>query len=587
MNIVKITAESLTLSSGLSQDSFAKTRLIDLLAKKSRLVHIENKSITAEDYVFSGTKAGQDGITLFEGPALQGKILSDILSLPQNERTEEDLFSISAFSQATDYLFRQEEELEAVGAGGIVIKADAKTSSADILFINPELFEICAQNHKESYIELQEKYLYKGLDAHSSLLFTRAVAAYRAITGHFPFENEDTSKRQEDIFDSNFIPLFLWNPAVDEGLCESIHASLSLKVKSEVTAGKRNLVDAGAEQKRRERLKKALQFNSEDFFKEITKDTNSDNQKTEEENKTLAEKRAAFISTARKKLAVKRFFRRNKNRILVSLATVLFLSWWASGFIHENQKLLTTKGLTSEQTAALMYTMIHKLDVPNFQEIIKGKESKDLMVKVSGLFVSSKERLQVSPDLGTVRPEQWFFYKKTSKNWMMGITNLYIDGKPVNVISGFRQKRDNPLPITEENGKVLKKGDESTHKAEYYFVNQAEAKFYIEKTIDTVTLRWNGSQWNVVKVEGKAKTESVKSKDFINEYYALIGDEEFAEDSDGKNRTEGNTSRVKRATDIMREKYPWIPRENDIRYAAETLFNEYGSIEAEKYLKSK
>ena len=567
MNIVKITADSLTLSSGLSQDSFAKTHLIDLLAKKSRLVHIENKSITDEDYVFSGTKAGQDGITLFEGPALQGKILSDILSLPQNERTEEDLFALSVFSQATDYLFRQEEELEAVGAGGIVIKAEEKASSADILFINPELFEICAQNHKESYGQLQGKYLYKGLDAPSSLLFTRAVAAYRAITGHFPFENEDTTKRQEDIFDGNFIPLSLWKDSIEENLAESIHSALSLKVKNEVLAGKRSLTDAGAEQKREKTLKKAQNFNSEDFFKEITKFTESEKQKSEEENKTLAEKRAAFLSKTKKKLAVKRFLRRNKNRIFASLAAIFVISWFVSGILRENAKLITTKGLTSRETTHALYTMIHRTDVPNLQEIVKGKETKDIIVKVSGYFVSAKQRLEVSPDNGILSPAKWFFYKKESKSWMFGITNLKIDGQDFNIESSYPARKEKPLPLQEENGKNLIKGEEVSHEVSYNLVHQAEAKFYVERMTDKVTLRWTGKQWRVIKIDGKSKIDTVKAKDFIEEYYSL------AENG------------VREATDTLREKYDWLPGEGDFKNAAEFLASEYGSVEATKYLK--
>ncbi|MBQ8013847.1 MAG: hypothetical protein IJ257_05580 [Treponema sp.] len=568
MNIVETHGATLSLSSGLSQNSFAKTHLIDLLSKKSRLVHIENKSATAEDYIFSGTKAGEDGITLFEGPALDGKTLSDILKIQAEERTEEDLFAIYAFLKASDYLLQQEEALDAVGAGGIVIKSDEKAEKADILFINPEIFEICAQNHKESYAELQGKYLYKGLDERASLLFTRAVAAYRAITGNFPFENEDTTKRQEDIFDSNFIPLSLWKPEINEELAESIQASLSISVKNEVMAGKRSISDSKAEQKRENTLKKAQNFKSEDFFKEISEFTKSAqaNQISGEEKKILAEKRAAFLSRTNKKLAVKRFFRRNKNRILTSIVIVLAVSWFVSGILRQNAKLVTTKGLTSTETSQALYTMIHRMDVPNLQEIVKGKETKDIIVKVSGYFVSAKQRLEVSPNNGILTPAKWFFYKKESKSWLFGITNLKIDGEDYKIEGNYPTRKEKPLPIKEEKGKILVKGDEISHEVSYNLVHQAEAKFYVERMTDKVTLRWTGKQWRVVKIEGKSKIDSVKAKDFIEEYYALA------------------EKGVREATKILREKYDWLPGEGDFKDAAEFLAHEYGSVEAEKYL---
>lgn len=570
MNIVKISADFITLSSGLSQDSFAKTHLIDQLAKKSRLFHIENDSVNSKDYVFSGTRA-ENGLTLFEGPSIGGKLLSDILTVPANERTESDNFSLTSFSKAVDFLLAQEEKNEsepfgAVGSGGIIINADEKAKTADILFVNPALFELCAQNHKKNYSDLQGKYIYKGLDAHTSLLFTRAVVAYRALTSHFPFENEDTSKRQEDIFDSNFIPLSLWDKKINENLSETIQAAFALSVKNEVMAGKRSLADAGAEQKRQRTIKKAEKFDSAIFFEELLRLSRDEEAESKEEMEVAAKKRSDFTLKTRKKLAVKRFFRRNKNRILASFAAVIVVSWFVTGFIRQNAKLVTSKGLDSSQTTHAFYTQFHRLDVPNLQEIVSGKRMKDMLVKVSGFYVSAKQRLEVSPDNGILPPARWFFYKKSSKNWMFGITNLKIDGIDYPAEGIFYQRKDKPLPIGEEGGRILKKGDEISHTAEYDFIHQAEAKIYIERMRDLVTLRWNGKQWKVVKVEGKAKIDTIKAKDFIEEYYAQAG------------------NGVRQATDSLREKYDWLPSEKDFSDAAEYLSKEYGSVEAAKYL---
>ena len=561
MNIVNISAKTLTLSSGLQQESFAKAHLIELLSKKSTLVHIKNDSIFSEEYTFSGTKMEENGITVFEGDAVPGKTLSDILSLARDERT---IFALSSFSCAIDFLLNQGTSLEAVGAGGIVVNADEKAKTAEILFINSELFETCAQNHKDFYADLQGKYLHKGLDSQSSLLFMRAVSAYKSLCSHFPFENNDTTKRQEDIFDSAFIPIELWDESIDKNISENIHAAFSLKIKNEMIAGKRSLLDAKSEQKRQKTLKKALEFKSELFFKELKRITNNDNK-----NGKLSENRLAFVKKMNRILSVKRFLRRNKNRILAGGAAIFIAAWFVSGFVRENAKLITTKGLDSVQTTHALYAMIHRSDVPNLQEIISGKETKDLLTKVSGYFVSAKQRLEVSPDNGVQRPAHWLFYKKESKDWMLGITNLRIDGKSFRIEGDYPKRKDKPAPIQEENGKTLQKGDEITHKAEYFFVHQAEAKFYIEKMNDEVTLRWTGKQWRVVKVNGKSKIESVKAKDFIEEYYSLA------------------ESGVRAATEKLREKYDWFPSEEDITDAAQVLLSEYDSIEAAKYLNSK
>ena len=317
-----------------------------------------------------------------------------------------------------------------------------------------------------------------------------------------------------------------------------------------------------------------MKFDTDAFQKEQEKLTNNKSANEIEVTK-LEEKRKSFTKKKESFLSVKRFLRRNKNRILAGLAVIFVGGWWLSGFLRQNAKLVTTVGLTSIQTTHALYSMIHQIDVPNLQEIIKGKETKDLFVKMSGFFVATKQRLELSPDNGTIPPEKWFFYKKTSKNWMFGITNLTIDGSPFIAQGEFAKRKDKSVPITQENGNPLKKGDEITHKAEYYFVQQTEAKIMIEKTSDIVTLRWNGKKWNVVKIESKTKTENIKAKSFIEEYFANL--EKTAENAED--------SKIRTVTEEMRSKYEWIPTKEDFRKAAEFLFKEYGSVEAEMYLK--
>ncbi|MBR0100228.1 MAG: hypothetical protein IJP90_11020, partial [Treponema sp.] len=432
MDIVKLTENTLTLSSGLPQDSFSKTDLNTLLKEKSLILHVDGDIIKIEDYFFEGTKAGEDGITVFEGKPFSGELLSDILEKPS--LSAGDILSLTHFSRTVDFLIKSPEifsrdgnyiEDFTLGGGGIIISTDEKTSRTAILFINPKIFEECALNHKDSYTEVQGKYLYKGLDYAQELCFLRGIVAYKALSGHFPFEEADTSRRQEDIFDSNYIPPELWNASISKNICEAIRSSLSAKVTVQVMAGKRNLTDAKAESKKRKLLESAKKFDSEEFKKVLSETIISARQNDSE----LAAARASFTKKQKSYLGAKRFLRRNKNRILMAAAVALAVTWFTKGFLDQNAKLLTTAGLTSEQTTQALYSMIHKTDVPNLQEIIKGKKTKDLLSKISALYVGSKQRLQAHPDNGTVTPEQWFFFKKGTKNWMLGVTNLKIDGK--------------------------------------------------------------------------------------------------------------------------------------------------------------
>lgn len=577
MNIVKITETTLTISSGLPQDSFSKTDLNALLKEKNLILHVDGEIIKIEDYFFDGTKTGENGITVFEGKPFCGETLSDILEKPS--LSSGDILSLENFSRTVDFLLKSPDifsrdgnsiEDFTLGGGGIIISSDEKSSRTEILYINPKIFEECALNHKDFYTEIQGKYLYKGLDYAQGLCFLRGVVAYKALSGHFPFEETDTSRRQEDIFDSNFIPLELWNSKISKNICDKIHSALSARITVQVIAGKRNLSDAKAENKKQKLLENAKKLNSEELKKELSNTWLSSRQK----DSTLEAARNSFVKKQKSYLKAKRFLRRNKNRILAAAIVALAVTWFTKGFLDQNARLLTTTGLTSEQTTRALYSMIHKTDVPNLQEIIKGKKTKDLLSKISALYVGSKQRLQAHPDNGTVTPEQWFFFKKDTKNWMLGITNLKIDGKHFSLNTEYKQKKDRPAPLSEENGKILKKGDEVTHTAEYYYVNQAEARIFIEKISDTVTLRWDGQKWRVVQIDGNARNESVKSNDFIGEYHSLL-----------ESNPKEEKSKIREASGILRQKYDWFPSEQDMEDAAEFLLSEYGSIEAGKYLR--
>lgn len=584
MNIFNITENSLFLSSGLPQNSFAKTDMEKLLNERSIILHITKDTIISEFYTFDGTRVGENDITFFEGKAFSGEFLSEILEKKDFEA--KDVLSLANFCRGVDFILQNQALFEGadftVGGNGIIINSDS--DSSHILFLSARLFDACAQNHKADYSEIQGKYLYKGLDNDQQLCFLRGTVAYKSLTGHYPFENANTGARQEDIFDENFIPLALWNPSIEKNLALSIESSLKAKITQSIMAGKKNLTDVKAENKKQRLLKEAKGFDPAVFKAEL--------EKKAEDNAGLAKKRQDFTAKMQKYLKVKRFLRRNKNRILVALAVILFASWGADSMIKQNGKLLTTKGMTSVEATQAYYSMIHRLDVPGLQEVIKGRKTKDLFAKISAYYVASKQRLQVHPDNGTVTPAKWFFYKKASKNWMFGITKLQIDGKYYAADKKYPIRSERPLPLIEEGGKILQEGDEVSHTAEYYLVEQAESKIYIQKITDVVTLRYTGNRWRVVEAVGKAKVSDVKAKDFAKEFYELTGKDLETQDDmlqpkmeQEQDSREKSASKIRPAIEILRQKYDWIPDEADMTFAAEFLFNEYGSIEAEKYLK--
>lgn len=574
MRIIEIKDGKICLNSGLNQESFGRTKLSLSIEEKGKIAEFDGNEIRFSDFEFADIE-NKSGSVFFTAELSEGKSFLEILS--ENDKKIQKN-AVEKLILALTKAYEKNENLNVSGGAQGIVFANEK-----IIFLPPELFEQCAQNCTEDSDKNSGnfKFVYKGLSPKEQILFFRSVAAYKSLTKKFPFDENDLTKRQVDIGDEKFIPIKLYLPKISEKLASSIDAGLKIKPEEFEKAGKRELKISKDAKKNQKNLNLAENFDIEEFNSEL--EISQKNQKNENaeisseknseisfEEKNLEKKRNAFAKKMSAKIAVKRFFRRNKTAILALAAFLAFAAWMANGFIKENRQLATSKGLDSTQTAAAMYTFIHRADVPNLQEIAKGKQTKDLIFKVAGFYVTSKQREEQNAADKSVTPGQWLFYNKNSSNWMYGITNLKIDGKKFPAENKFPKRMEKPESLKEENGKILKRGDKTVHTAEYYLVHQDANRIYAEKTAEEVELEWNGSRWIVKGGKGKSSPLSVKSKTFSDEYYGLLE----------------NGNSVKDAVSILKAKYEWLPDENDIKNDAKFLAEKYGSKEAENFLKN-
>lgn len=613
MRIIEINGGKIWLNSGLNQESFGRTKLSLSIEEKGKIAEFDGNEIRFSDFEFADIE-NKNGSVFFTAELSEGKSFLEILCENNEENCEipkdaeisknDEIKKIDKSREknaennniceknaveklilALTKAYEKNENLSVSGGAEGIIFANGK-----IIFLPPELFEQCAQNCEENSQKNNGnfKFVYKGLPPKEQILFFRSVAAYKSLTKRFPFDENDLTKRQVDIGDEKFIPINFYLPKISEKLASSIDAGLKIKPEEFEKAGKRELKISKDEKKNQKNLNLAENFDIETFNREL--ENLQKNHKDEEnsakneadkissenfseisdEEKNLEKKRNAFVRKMSAKIAAKRFFRRNKTALLALAAFLAFAAWMANGFVKENRQLATSKGLDSMQTAAAMYTFIHKADVPNLQEIAKGKQTKDLIFKVAGFYVTSKQREEQNAADKSVTPGQWLFYNKNSSNWMYGITNLKIDGKSFPAENKFPKRMEKPESLKEENGKILKRGDKTVHTAEYYLVHQDANRIYAEKTTEEVELEWNGSRWIAKGGKGKSLPLSVKSKTFSDEYYGLLE----------------NGSSIKDAVSNLKTKYEWLPDENDIKIDAEFLAKKYGSTEAENFLKN-
>ena len=610
MRIIEIKDGKIWLNSGLNQESFGRTKLSLSIEEKGKIAEFDGNEIRFSDFEFADIE-NKNGSVFFTAELSEGKSFLEILNENKEKNQNCEISENAEINQketkkideiceknpefqkkaveklilALTKAYEKNENLNVSGGAQGIIFANGK-----IIFLPPELFEQCAQNcaEKSEKNSGNFKFVYKGLSPKEQILFFRSVAAYKSLTKKFPFDENDLTKRQVDIGDEKFIPIKLYLPKISEKLASSIDAGLKIKPEEFEKAGKRELKISKDAKKNQKNLKLAENFDIEEFNRELEssqKNQNNDEEAEKNENaeisseklseisveeKNLEKKRNAFVKKMGAKIAVKRFFRRNKTAILALAAFLAFAAWMANGFVKENRQLATSKGLDSTQTAATMYTFIHKADVPNLQEIAKGKQTKDLIFKVAGFYVTSKQREEQNAADKSVTPGQWLFYNKNSSNWMYGITNLKIDGKNFPAENKFPKRMEKPESLKEENGKILKRGDKTVHTAEYYLVHQDANRIYAEKTTEEVELEWNGNRWIVKGGKGKSLPLSVKSKTFSDEYYGLLE----------------NGNSVKDAVSNLKAKYEWLPDENDIKNDAKFLAEKYGSKEAENFLKN-
>ena len=569
------------ISSGLDENSFGKIKMTSSMNEEKGFLFKANgqdgkiESIESGEWIFSGTETDDDGKVWLCGEMFDNAMtVSETLEKYELAKKSNDgrekarlekkiVFIEKVLTQAID----SKTSIGGTGGGGIFISENDDAA----IFLPSGIFDLCETNKhgqdSREYSEKQGFYIYKGLKETDQTMFTRGVIAYKALTGQFPYTAQNLSDRQTDIFDRKFTPTAYTINGIETELSDAIDAALSLPLKFEPIPGERRYKNDKADFVRNELLKLASSFKISSFQAEIAKNER-EKELTESEFKARTEK---FIRNRDRKVGLSRLYRRNKTRIFVTAAVVLAALWMFKGYQDTNGLLATTTGLDSEKAAATFYTQMHRADIPNIQEIAKGKGMKDFVNIITGFYVMGKEREGYDAKNRTVPPEEWFFNNTSPNLWMYGITHLKIDGKDYDSEFDFPRRNEKRKPITEENGKALSKGDETKRKAEYFFIHTDSSKINIEKIEEEVELVWNGKRWVVEELApvGKSKAETVKLKDLSEKYEKLV---------------EENAGSARKAIDELRKEYPWIPSESDLSRGAGKLFKKYSLKRAGDFL---
>lgn len=547
--IVSIDAHQITLSSSLDAAAFGKvnpTRLLDDCGWLATIpAAADADAVTFAEWRFDGTQTDGDGIALFAGTSPgDGKTLRRLFAEGTDGESER---AAIATCTALSAAIARGIALGAVGAEGIAVFA--QETRTQVLFLPAELFGRCADNAPERTAADAGKYVHKGLSGTESLLFTRAVIAYRALCGTLPYRDPDLSKRQADIFDGRFVPVALMRTDIDATLAQAIDSGLRVSAQPRIVPGERRYVNEKAAARRAAIIAAAERFSPAAFAAACkTAPAQTD---------ALAQQRQAFVRKQTATVRRRRFFRRNRNTLLVTATAVVLAVWAVTSFERENRGLATSKGLTSWETTQALYATIHQANVPHLQEIAKGKKTKNLRQIVSGFYVTNRSRYAMSQDEATVSPAEWLHLRNKTNFWQYGLTHLRIDGTDADSSFAYPVRADKPQPLAADADVPRKNGTTVRHTATYYLVNNdGSARISTNTVTDTVTLTWRRGRWLVTDIASKSKGSFVFTKDFYAAFQSAL------------DATDGD---IEQTADLLRATYEWIPTAEELRAGKASL----------------
>ena len=583
-HIVSIYNGKILLSTSLDSDAFGRTQYTREIDEAGFVATVppdaENcGGVSFGQWKFDGTRTDENGIAAFEGTADENGIT--LLEIFEKGSPAEMLAAATAVCSALTAALEQNIAMEAVGAEGIILFADgADAGGADttdgtnatdtarestkplytrVLFLPANLFDRSANNTHGQYADFQGYFIRKGLSGRESLLFTRAVIAYRALCAALPYSEPDLSKRQADIFDARFVPSYMQVNGLDAGLASAIDCGLQVSAEEKPLPGERRFVNEKNAERRKKILGVAEKFSLQTFVRELRQQNGEEPvaRAPELPEAEFIARREAFLKKQQSQVKRRRFTRRNHSRLLVAGLAIALALWAGISFHRENRKLATSRGLTSWETTQELYATIHKSSVPHLQEIAKGKNVKNLRQIVSGFYVTNRSRFAMNQNEDTVSTAEWLFLRNKTRYWQYGLTQLHIDGKSANVFYKYPTRGDNPPQLAAEDGVQLNRGATVQHKAEYYLVNSdGDARLSVNRVRDTVTLTWKGGRWIVTDIQSRNKQLFVFTKDFSADYQAAL------------DATGGD---VAKSVAIMREKYEWLPTDAELAAGEQSL----------------
>ena len=558
MTLLTIENGELRLNSNLDEYTFGKTGHDSILSQEGLIFDGKNFRQWSFEEVksYDAEKNGSPQRLVFycaKNPLGDG---AKTLAQYYEEGGEACLSAVKAVCTALPSAAKNDNELPAVGAGGIMIDGD------HVLFAPEALFNYAANTlPAEETVAQHAGFINETISGMPALCFERAAIIYRLLTKRLPFPATDSIARNADILDRNFLPIEYCVNGIDSGLALAIDKALKLNSTAVNVPGKRKKGKAS------EDLRPDPDFPLEkldDAFK-LSENTTSD--------KDFEEKVAAYLKTQNSKINTKRHLKRNATTLTVIAGIILVIIIITINTIKTRGDDYTSIGLTSTQTIRAFMNGVNEKDTILLGDFGDGKAASNFSDSVSHIYVMHKQRLAYANDNGFGYPANWLFYitneAKYHSSGIYGVTNLKIDGKAESLAVELKKKNQKPAPLEKEGNVTLENGSTSVHKVEYYhlYTEGEDVDYIVEKVISTMTLTFKKNRWVITDIDFNSTNLKVDCDAFKKDYFAAL------EKSGGE---------VIPAVDSLRAKYPWLPEKDAMQREKEQieyyLANPYASL---------
>lgn len=494
---IEATKEALCLHSEIESREFAQSKLFSYIKEAGFLVRFEDEKPSISPWYFTETKEknlDQSSFMSLIGPAFEGQTFFDILMSENKTKIRKTIYYIQrAFEEAS----LQNISLPEAGPMAILVSKDA------VLFLPQELclrsLNALSENKKNEYYG---RFIHRLLKGEKSFQFTLSVYMYFYLTNELPFPELNEEKRQEQIGDSVFIPLALYNPMFSKELIEPIETILSGK-KDEKNSIKLALLTKELAEKTQVEKTQAIKT-------EIDKGKNEENQIHESVEEKLKIERKEWIQKKQKQSNIKLFLKKQKFILLSSLIAILIIFLIIFSYIKDKKAEANSFGLSDIETIEAYYTAINRLDVSASTNLLVKRLKSPYTNLISTYHVVKVTRQTYELAVPFYYPLDALYVELHENAGLLGLTHLKVNNQLLNPFA-YKSSAKNKIKI-----EGVENGERRNYIVSFYFIrNEAGDDLYIDFCEDTLSLIFYKDRWLIENIEQSSKTKLLSYEQFL------------------------------------------------------------------------